>query len=348
MEERDNFSGSFLKWPLFSGFGQGNRLETNTKYEHPRQEESGFSVQPHPQLLVARKGLFRRGDQTHNPATRDSSQGTSARPEPPSHPASAYRLSGGPRREAARPRRDTHGDEVPVAFHSSATQLCSTPKKALVRDERSRWGSRAGARRLARPERPELRVADERPDVGDGAGDTRAAGCADASDAADGDAASRDAGRSAWRHERLAVHGDERGGHGAAAAAADGADGDGAADDEPGDDADDDGDDDEPGSGRGGRGRLRQPAPRASAGYPSNGRSARRGGARATTRSARANFGVRAGRARAGDRPDARRDEGGGQGRADARRFRVRGRRGRSARPARAGGDDPIRARGKD
>ena len=90
---------------------RANRLETNTKYEHPAFRSS---------LTLnswSREKDFFDGEIRHNPATRDSSQGTSARPEPPSHPASAYRLSGGPRREAARPRRDTHGDEVPVAFH---------------------------------------------------------------------------------------------------------------------------------------------------------------------------------------------------------------------------------------
>ena len=177
---------------------RANRLETNTKYEHPRQEESEPRLfgPASPSTLGREKKDFFDGEIRHNPATRDSSQGTSARPEPPSHPASAYRLSGGPRREAARPRRDTHGDEVLVAFH--LRHSCVRRPRKLLRDERSRWGSRAGARRLARPERPELRVADERPDVGDGAGDTRAAGCADASDAADGDAAGGDAGRSAW------------------------------------------------------------------------------------------------------------------------------------------------------
>ena len=176
---------------------RANRLETNTKYEHPPRRIRATAFRSSLTLNSwSREKDFFDGEIRHNPATRDSSQGTSARPEPPSHPASAYRLSGGPRREAARPRRDTHGDEVLVAFH--LRHSCVRRPRKLLRDERSRWGSRAGARRLARPERPELRVADERPDVGDGAGDTRAAGCADASDAADGDAAGGDAGRSAW------------------------------------------------------------------------------------------------------------------------------------------------------
>ena len=69
-----------------------------------------------PSTLGREKKDFFDGEIRHNPATRDSSQGTSARPEPPSHPAPG-RHSYGPRSEAARPRRDTHGDEVPVAFH---------------------------------------------------------------------------------------------------------------------------------------------------------------------------------------------------------------------------------------
>ena len=95
----------------------------NTKYEHPPRRiratafRAGFSVQPHPQLLVARKGLFRRGDQTQSGDARLVPRHERAPRTTTSHPASAYRLSGGPRREAARPRRDTHGDEVPVAFH---------------------------------------------------------------------------------------------------------------------------------------------------------------------------------------------------------------------------------------
>ena len=94
----------------------------NTKYEHPprRIEPRLFELAFRSSLTLnswSREKDFFDGEIRHNPATRDSSQGTSARPEPPSHPASAYRLSGGPRREAARPRRDTHGDEVPVAFH---------------------------------------------------------------------------------------------------------------------------------------------------------------------------------------------------------------------------------------
>ena len=183
---------------LFSGFAQGKSV--GNKYEIRTSAPRRIRATAFRSSLTlnswSREKDFFDGEIRHNPATRDSSQGTSARPEPPSHPASAYRLSGGPRREAARPRRDTHGDEVLVAFH--LRHSCVRRPRKLLRDERSRWGSRAGARRLARPERPELRVADERPDVGDGAGDTRAAGCADASDAADGDAAGGDAGRSAW------------------------------------------------------------------------------------------------------------------------------------------------------
>ena len=99
---------------------RANRLETNTKYEHPRRRIRATAFRSNltsPSTLGREKKDFFDGEIRHNPATRDSSQGTSARPEPPSHPAFAYRLSGGPRREAARPRRDTHGDEVPVAFH---------------------------------------------------------------------------------------------------------------------------------------------------------------------------------------------------------------------------------------
>lgn len=111
-------------FPLSSGFAQGksvgNKYEIRTSAKkNPSHgfSELCFSVQPHPQLLVARKGLFRRGDQTQSGDARLVPRHERAPRTATSHPASAYRLSGGPRREAARPRRDTHGDEVPVAFH---------------------------------------------------------------------------------------------------------------------------------------------------------------------------------------------------------------------------------------
>ena len=96
---------------------RANGLETNTKYEHPPRRIRATAFRSSLTLNSwSREKDFFDGEIRHNPATRDSSQGTSARPEPPSHPAPG-RHSYGPRSEAARPRRDTHGDEVPVAFH---------------------------------------------------------------------------------------------------------------------------------------------------------------------------------------------------------------------------------------
>ena len=77
-------SGSFLKWPLSSGFAQGksvgNKHEIRTS---PKKNPShGFSVQPHPQLLVARKRTFSTGrsDTIRRRATRPK-----ARARAPNH-----------------------------------------------------------------------------------------------------------------------------------------------------------------------------------------------------------------------------------------------------------------------